>query len=130
MKKTYVRPMMVGERFVSNEYVAACWKINCNVELGIGFKDTNENGKYDSTDEVICKQNPRQGCGEWHTGVAGVPDDGPKANAMWQPVRWFFGYQPVGDAYSVYWWSTDSSDHGQHFSKVSSAEWETNPDAS
>lgn len=135
MKKTYVRPMMVGERFVSNEYVAACWKINCNVELGIGFIDTNGNGQYDSTDEKICSNNPRQGCGEWHTGVEGVPDDGPAANAMWQPVEWkggiiFGSYQPVGDAYPVYWWSTDSSDHGQHFSKVSSTEWETNPNAS
>ena len=30
MKRTYVRPTMVGERFVANEYVAACgdteWK--------------------------------------------------------------------------------------------------------
>ena len=24
MKRTYVRPTMVGERFVANEYVAAC----------------------------------------------------------------------------------------------------------
>lgn len=24
MKRTYVRPTMVGERFVANEYVASC----------------------------------------------------------------------------------------------------------
>lgn len=36
MKRAYVRPTMVGERFVANEYVAACgdsgkvYKFNCN----------------------------------------------------------------------------------------------------
>lgn len=37
MKRAYVRPTMVGERFVANEYVAACWKINCNVPWGYGY---------------------------------------------------------------------------------------------
>lgn len=36
MKRAYVRPTMVGERFVANEYVAACgdsgkvYKFECN----------------------------------------------------------------------------------------------------
>ena len=36
MKRAYVRPTMVGERFVANEYVAACgdsgvvYKFDCN----------------------------------------------------------------------------------------------------
>lgn len=41
MKRAYVRPTMVGERFVANEYVAACWKINCNVPWGYGYMDKN-----------------------------------------------------------------------------------------
>lgn len=28
MKRAYVRPTMVGERFVANEYVAACGERN------------------------------------------------------------------------------------------------------
>lgn len=39
MKRAYVRPTMVGERFVANEYVAACgesgvvYKFNCNAGI-------------------------------------------------------------------------------------------------
>lgn len=40
MKRAYVRPTMVGERFVANEYVAAChdqntvYKFSCNARGG------------------------------------------------------------------------------------------------
>lgn len=40
MKRAYVRPTMVGERFVANEYVAACgdkgtvYKFNCDAPGG------------------------------------------------------------------------------------------------
>ena len=30
MKKHYVKPMMVGEEFVADEYVSACWGVACN----------------------------------------------------------------------------------------------------
>lgn len=29
MKKEYVKPIMEGEAFVANEYIAACWTIDC-----------------------------------------------------------------------------------------------------
>ena len=38
MKRAYVRPTMVGERFVANEYVAACgdkWCINLYLMLAV-----------------------------------------------------------------------------------------------
>ena len=41
--KKYVKPMMEGQMFVANEYVAQCWKIKCNVPYGIGFYDNNNN---------------------------------------------------------------------------------------
>lgn len=107
MKRAYVRPTMVGERFVANEYVAACWKINCNVPLGTGYIDKNGNG-----------------CNKWHTGVKGVPNDGPKANAMWHP-SW-----SVGKDYPVYYWRDGDGELDIHFSKVEDAQWETNPNAS
>lgn len=31
MKKEYVTPIMVGEEFSANEYVAACWGVGCSV---------------------------------------------------------------------------------------------------
>ena len=132
--KAYVKPMMDSEVFVANEYVAACWKINCNVPTGFGFIDNNGNDKYDSGDEKLTN-NGVYGCGVWHTGVQGVPGDGPKANAMWQPQRWeggfMFGeYVNSGSAYDVYYWSDGYGQTHRHFSKVSDAEWETNPNAS
>ena len=30
MKKEYVTPIMVGEEFSANEYVAACWGVGCS----------------------------------------------------------------------------------------------------
>lgn len=51
MKRAYVRPTMVGERFVANEYVAACgdteygkYKFTCDAgggALGIVYQETN-----------------------------------------------------------------------------------------
>lgn len=128
MKMRWEEPRVEIQKFIPNEYVAACWVIHCNVELGIGFYDTNNNGEYDRSDEKICRSNPRYGCGEWHTGVAGVPDDGPTANAMWQPTN-SFGW-PKGNAYPVYYWSDGYDDSHKHFSKAEDAEWATNPNAS
>lgn len=127
-RKVWKRPNGIVQQFASNEYIAACWKINCNVETGIGFYDTNNNGQYDWNDQKICRSNPRIGCGEWHKGVEGVPDDGPQANAMWQPTNGF-GI-PSGKAYPVYYWSDGYGDSHKHFSKVEDAEWATNPNAS
>lgn len=48
MKKGYVRPIMVRESFVADEYVAACYHGVCNIS-GYVFTDTNGNGIYDET---------------------------------------------------------------------------------
>lgn len=53
MKRAYVRPTMVGERFVANEYVAACgdteygkYKITCDADGGVsGDVYRESNGK-------------------------------------------------------------------------------------
>ncbi len=35
MKREYVKPVMEGEAFVANEYIAACWTVSCtNKECG------------------------------------------------------------------------------------------------
>ena len=43
MKKEYVIPVMVGERFAANEYVAICWGVACSVGNG-------NYGSYGSSD--------------------------------------------------------------------------------
>lgn len=124
MKKEYTTPRIYSEQFVANEYVAACWKINCNVPTGYGYIDNNKNGKFDRGVDKKLTPNDVYGCDTWHTGVAGVPDDGPKANAMWHPSR------GSKKDYAVYYWTDGTGIYDIHFSKVEDAEWETNPNAS
>ena len=126
MKREYSTPAMKVEVFEASESVAACWKINCNVPTGYGYRDNNGNGKFDDGDERLTNKTVR-GCGIWHKGVKGVPDDGPAANAMWHA---YGGVFTPSEDYPVYWWSTGEGSNNQHFSKVSDAQWETNPNAS
>lgn len=128
MKREYVKPVMMGEAFVANEYVAACYKIACNVPTGFGFVDNNGNKQYDWGDKKLTNDGV-SGCGNVHVGVQ--LDEAPKENAMWQPQKWGrWGLTNDGSAYGVFWWSTGSGSNNQHFSKVLDAQWETNPNAS
>lgn len=62
MKRAYVRPTMVGERFVANEYVAACgdsgkvYKFTCNAPKGpLYYYSSSDNiidGVYEGTGEA------------------------------------------------------------------------------
>ncbi len=124
MKKKYSTPAINFSEFTPNEYIAACWKIECNVPKGYGYLDNNGNGKYDNGTDKKLTPNDVFGCGEWHMGVQGVPDDGPTANAMWNPNK-----KGVAD-YPVYYWRDGNGTYDIHFSKVSDAKWETNPNAS
>lgn len=55
MKRAYVRPTMVGERFVANEYVAAChdqnpmYKFNCNARGGWLYYYPSSDGTIDGS---------------------------------------------------------------------------------
>lgn len=55
MKRAYVRPTMVGERFVANEYVAACgdsgtvYKFNCNARGGWLYYYPTSDGTVDGS---------------------------------------------------------------------------------
>ena len=100
MKKRWEEPEVEVQEFMPNEYVAACWKINCNVPTGFGFLDNNKNGTYDRGDEKLTSDGV-YGCGVWHTGVQGV-----------------------------FYWSDGYGQTHRHFSKVSDPQWETNPNAS
>lgn len=124
MKKEWKKPEIIVEQFVANEYIAMCWKIKCNVPNGFGFHDKNSDGKYNKGDDgdIIASG---KGCGTYHIGVQS--DKGPVANAMWQPTRWGQNY---GQAYPVFMFVTGKGNNNHHFSKVSDAEWESNPNAS
>lgn len=119
MKKVYEAPVVHLEQFVANEYVAACWKIKCNVPNGIGYYETNGRDGYQRWGDTFIASG--YGCGEYHIGVES--DNGPEANAMWQESK-------TGEYYPVFYFSTGRGNNDQHFSKVEDAEWETNPNAS
>ena len=79
MKRTYVRPTMVGERFVANEYVAACgesgkvYKFECNAPGGKLYyypnSDGKINGEYTGHGRAI-KLGNYNPCGERHEANA------------------------------------------------------------
>lgn len=132
MKMRWEEPRVEVQKFIPNEYVAACYNIKCNVPSGIGYIETNgtpgyqESGWGQSGDQYLASG---YGCGIVHYGVHGVPDDGPVANAMWQESG---GWGGRGDYYPVYYWYQRAAwgDQDIHFTKVEDAEWEENPNAS
>ncbi len=119
MKKKYVRPTMESETFITDEYVAACWTVWCNVPYGIGYIEKNaEDGYQPREDEFIVEG---RGCGSEHT-ASGIDAAGPAANAMWDPYD--------GKPFEVFYWKNNKDGSGHHFSKVKDAKWEKNPNAS
>lgn len=123
--KKWTRPIANVQEFAANEYVAMCWKIKCNVPYGFGFYDRNGDGKYRKEDDGA-KIATGYGCGHYHHGVQS--DQGPVANAMWQPTD--NRGNAKGAAYPVFMFKTGNHNNDHHFSKVSDAQWETNPNAS
>lgn len=138
-KRIWTKPEMKEVLFTADEYVAACWKINCNVESGFGFIDNDGDKLWNKLIDTLLTpwtkkwdweekefvETPKyvHGCGEWHKGVQGVPDDGPKANAVWSP-------EDGGPNYDVYYWRDGTGKYDVHFSKTEDAQWETNRNAS
>ncbi len=156
-KKSYVKPNLQYETFIPQNYVAACYSISCNVPTGTGYYETNNiPGYQNSTIAAHCGCDEKDlenfygitirhqssancpnwvnavsadekiasgtGCGTTHT-ASGISAEGPTANAMWQTSG--------GTYYEVFHWvqqGSGSSSH--HFSKVSDAQWEVNPNAS
>lgn len=151
-KKSYVKPNLHYETFIPQNYVAACYSISCNVPTGTGYYERNNIPGFQESVEAHCNCEWYElgwegrhrssadcpnwvnavsgdeeiasgtGCGTTHT-ASGISAEGPIANAMWQTSG--------GTYYEVFHWvqqGSGSSSH--HFSKVSDAQWELNPNAS
>ena len=94
MRKEYVKPVMESEEFVSNEYVAACYTIDCNVcsyyDEVKTLPDGSENG------ELIDKS----GCTEGF--VPSEPDTSSwGAYLWWAFLTYILGYES-GEEYSYH----------------------------
>lgn len=73
MKKEWIEPEIMVQQFVANEYVAACWKINCNVPLGYGYIDNNGNSKYDSGDTLLTPAGKEENQSRYKDAVFIIP---------------------------------------------------------
>jgi hypothetical protein len=145
---------MQVEQFIPNQYIAACWIVNCNVDLGYGWVDSNNNDQLDNGEYLVSPTTQQSqpgadgyygtynrattlsyvsGCGFEHKGVS-IGQEGPTANAKWQNVYkdWYGNYQKSGSPYLVYAW-TEPQGHpnaGGHATRINSHQWQTNKNAS
>lgn len=127
MKKAYVKPSMESEAFLPQDYIAACYIVNCNVpsfkELWLetnGQAGLQTWGRNPDTKELDAGWNSIFGCNEYHKGVT----KNPEANAY---ITGNNGRNPR----SVFAWQEDlGSDYDWHASLMDMQDWETNPNAS
>ena len=130
--KNYVKPMMESEAFVANEYIAACYRIKCttpqrNSTFYYLYDDSNDNGKWDSSDRLLYSNRwgGFSGCNQWHDGV--IQDNPPEENGF--VTR---GTNSRRDkAYAVFWWKENlGADSDYHVMTPGNENYETNPNAS
>lgn len=97
MKREYVKPVMMGEAFVANEYVAACYHGVCNIS-GYVFTDNNRNGVYDARIDTYKYTNTACNRDYW---IQGQNSELPEKNA--------FVFQDVqrNDNGTPYYWGDD-----------------------
>lgn len=125
MKREYSKPAMNVEVFEASEYVAACYKINCNVP-GSGKLWAETNGQeglqtYGSNKDTQLTFEYYTACNEWHKGV--IQGEDPKFNGYWK--------QKNGTVTQVYWWEENlGSGIDYHATTMNKINWETNPNAS
>ena len=125
MKKKYVRPTMVGEKFTANEYVAACFMINCVTPNNNGtfftlYDDSDGNGTFnpDTDKELYNSWLGFSGCGTWHKNVE-WDGDSIKPNGFvedWNRKK-----------YPVFYWKDKK---GYHSTVAGKENYATNPNAS
>lgn len=129
-KRVWVKPEMNEVAFAADEYVAACYRINCNVPSvgvrgGLYNESNGTDGLQEDSDDLLVSGFLTTGCDKWHNGV--IRDEAPEANGYWvtnQGTLW-------EKIYNVFWWKEDlesSSDY--HATLMDQVAWETNPNAS
>ena len=78
MKMKWEEPRVEVQKFMPNEYVAACYYGNCNIS-GDVYMDTNHNGQYDEGIDRYKYTN--DACGH-NFSVTGQDSPQPQANAF------------------------------------------------
>ena len=126
MKRAYVRPTMVGERFVANEYVAACgdsgkvYKFTCNARKGplyyYPLSDNIIDGVYIGTGQAkyIGDYEP---CNAKHEASA--------TNAFYDGFVDYNGNEKQDDGEGVIVWRGPKNDNGHATKDLDMNTWET-----
>lgn len=100
MKMRWEEPRIEVQKFIPNEYVAACYYGNCNIS-GEVFMDTNHNGQYDVDGDEYKYTN--DACGHYFS-VTGQDSPQPQANAFVVDRKWvtdWWGPFPTGGHWEV-----------------------------
>lgn len=127
MKRAYVRPTMVGERFVANEYVAACgdsgtvYNFECNAPRGILYYYPESDGKIDGEykgNGSAVRVGPYHPCGTKH-----------EANATDDFRDGFVDYNRNGEYDEgegiIFWPGTSWWNYGHATKNLDMSKWET-----
>lgn len=100
MKMRWEEPRIEVQKFMPNEYVAACYYGNCNIN-GQVFMDSNHNDQYDvDVDEY---KYTNEACGHYFS-VTGQDSPKPQANAFVVDREWvtdWWGPIPTGGHWEV-----------------------------
>ena len=133
MKEMWTEPRIEVQKFVANEYVAACYRIRCTTPNGNEsyyyiYADSNQNGVWDKNDRPIYNSGwgGFKGCNQWHKGV--ILDDAPTANGF--VTR---GTNPNRDSFEAvfYWYENLGHQYEDiHVMTPGDENYESNPNAS
>ncbi|MGM9586147.1 MAG: hypothetical protein ACI3VA_01480 [Candidatus Limivicinus sp.] len=132
MKQVWEKPRIEVQKFIPNEYVAACYKINCTTPNGNSkyyylYDDTNGNGVWDNSDELLYGNwFGFTGCNSWHKGV--IRDEAPTANGFVTD-----GTNTASNrSDAVFWWYEKfyNGSVNYHVMTPGNENYETNPNAS
>lgn len=127
MKRTYVRPTMVGERFVANEYVAACheqnkvYKFKCNAQEWTGLTGSTvwlngPDGRPETSDDVLL--------GSY--GKCGVEHEAKTTDEFYAGyLKKNIGGVPLGKRTDVIVWRGEDGKNIHYTTNLNIKEWET-----
>ena len=127
MKRAYVRPTMVGERFVANEYVAACgdqnkvYKFKCNAQDWTGLTGSTvwlngPDGQPETSDDIRLGSYGK--CGAEHE--AKTTDEFSRGY-----LKKNIGGFPMGPSLDVIEWRGEKGDNIHCTKNLDMKTWET-----
>lgn len=126
MKRVYVRPTMVGERFVANEYVAACgdenkvYKFTCDAPRGTLYYYPKSDGKIDG---VYTGDGRASRIGSYHP--CNAKHEASTTNDFYDGFVDYNGNRRQDDGEGVVVWRGPRNNNGHATTNLDMNTWET-----